>query len=59
MTNLQRAIKYYAVAKEVWTLANQGKTKRNVAAKHLNKGRAFLQREIRLVEAYLGKDHRV
>ena len=59
MTQLQKATRYYAIAKQLWTLANLGRVDRRVAISHLNKTRPALVKQIRLAEAYLGREHRV
>ena len=55
MTNLQKARQSYRVAKEVWVLANKGQVSRKTAARHMNRSRAWLKREIKKAEAYFGR----
>ena len=59
MTQLQKATNYYVLAKELWSLANLGRADRRVAISHLNRARPALVKQIRLAEAYLGREHRV
>jgi len=59
MTKLKAATNRRRNARHLVGLANQGIIRRGEATGELSKATAALRREMRLTEAYLGREHRV